>query len=217
MEVVKESYSEATHVVFSERIDGLSKIEDRGVNLAIWQRSPLEIAEPLEELMASGFKQAQFVYTRDQPIEVIGAFLDETIDLRSESAVILWNDIVVLADKMLEICGDQQIGISLDLISHDNCTSFHTDRQNLRLLCTYVGDGTYWLENQNVRRDQLNRNDNESVVVDWQEVRQMRSHWVGLFKGETYRGGKDQAIVHRSPEVLGRKDADRLLLRIDTF
>ena len=85
------------------------------------------------------------------------------------------------------------------------------------MLCTYWGEASYWLENDNVNREGLGKNNNDLVVKDWDKVHQMQTNWAGIFKGENFPGNKGLGIVHRSPEILGKESADRLLLRIDTI
>ena len=215
MELVKNE--PMTNFYASSSIDALTKVNSDGINLSIWQRDTNQVQSAAQALLETSFTRTQFIYDRADSIELIGAFLDETTGLESPDAPYLWADIMLLTEQMLKLCDDQEIGIGLERVTHDNCTSFHTDFLSLRLLCTYWGDATHWLADDNVNRDGLGKNNNDLVVKDWSQVNKMEPHWVGIFKGENFAGNKGCGIVHRSPEIVGKDNADRLLLRIDTI
>ncbi|MCJ8277830.1 MAG: DUF1826 domain-containing protein [Bdellovibrionales bacterium] len=216
MEAITAEQSQIHYKVGSQSSD-LDCVIEPSKNLSIWKRELPKVIPAVNELMASTFQGVQFVYDRSEPIEVIGSFLDEQMQLETDDALYLFADIMLLTEKMLELCDDQEIGISLERVTNDNCTSFHTDFLGLRLLCTYKGDATYWLENDNVNRDGLGKNNNDLVVKDKNKIQQMQTYWAGIFKGENFEGNTGKGIVHRSPEVLNKKDSTRLLLRIDTI
>lgn len=197
--------------------DALNRVLAPEVNLAIWQRESGPCQQAAKGLLKTSFKSEQFVYNRKDPVDLIGAHLDEATELKSKKAPFLWNDIMDLAAKMLELCDDQEIGLCLDRVTNDNCTAFHTDFLNLRLLCTYWGDATYWIENPYVNREGLGQNNNDLVVKDWEQVHQMKTNWAGIFKGDNFPKSKGQGIVHRSPEISTQANGERLLLRIDTI
>jgi hypothetical protein len=198
-------------------IDCLDSIHRPEINLAIWKRNSLTFKVVANEILATSFSRAQFIYDRADPIDLIGAYLDEMVDVKSESALLLWTDIMNLADRVLRLCSDQEIGIGLERIRHDNCTSYHVDKLGLRLLCTYSGEATHWVGNNNVNRNYLGQNDNDNVIRNWNQIQVMAQGWVGVFKGEKYIGNEGLGIVHRSPEISKKDNAERLLLRIDTI
>ena len=96
------------------------------------------------------------------------------------------------------------------------CRKFHTDINDIRLLCTLSGEGTLWLPEFNVNREALDtQKDNEDIVIDPSYIMQAPENSAVLLKGALYPKSGTRAIVHRSPtiEESGEK---RLLLRIDT-
>lgn len=73
---------------------------------------------------------------------------------------------------------------------------------SVRLICTYRGSGTQWIERSVERANAPPLETQQSFAPGA----------VGLFKGRILAG--DQAIVHRSPQIAGTGE-ERLLLVID--
>lgn len=103
-------------------------------------------------------------------------------------------DVAALGELYADLVGCPRIGVRLEVLDRAMCPLFHSDRVALRLLCTYRGPGTRWL-------DALGRID-EAAPFD-----------VALLKGDDWpaRGG---GVRHRSPEVAPH-EAPRVLLAID--
>jgi hypothetical protein len=104
----------------------------------------------------------------------------------------------------------------LTTVNTNMCRRFHTDINDLRMLCTYSGPGTLWLTEDNINRKVLDTcGDNECIVLDESKVQQAPTGAVVILKGSIYPQEGAKAIIHRSPtiEESGQK---RLLLRIDT-
>ena len=102
----------------------------------------------------------------------------------------------------------------------DACALFHPDTLSLRMICTYAGPGTQWLENDNVRRHELGsqgRSDEaatNAAVIDPARIRTISTGHVVLFKGRLWPGEEENALIHRSPQVHSRGNY-RILLRVD--
>jgi hypothetical protein len=84
--------------------------------------------------------------------------------------------------------------LRLERVTGDACKRWHADYVSVRLICTYRGAATRWIEQPGDRQ------------------RALATGTVGLFKGRVLAG--DDAIVHRSPPILGTGE-DRLLLVLD--
>ena len=86
-------------------------------------------------------------------------------------------------------------------LSETMCPRFHTDRGAMRLLCTYRGPGTEWVEESGVNRKALRTfgTDNAAIVTSAQAVKRVPNYAAALLCGcdENGNGG----VVHRSPEV----------------
>ncbi len=91
------------------------------------------------------------------------------------------------------------------------CRKFHTDINDLRLLCTYAGPGTLW-----VAEDENNRDYDEEHIGEVR-IHQADTGDILILKGALYPKGKP--VVHGSPtieETDGKRLCERLLLRLDT-
>ncbi|GAB58183.1 DUF1826 domain-containing protein [Rheinheimera nanhaiensis] len=86
----------------------------------------------------------------------------------------------------------QQLGLRLETLHKPMCPKFHTDHLVCRLVCTYLGPATEWL-------------DSTGITV------RAAPFAVTLLKGSGWEGNEQQAIVHRSPA----SDLPRVLLTLD--
>ena len=81
------------------------------------------------------------------------------------------------------------------------CRKFHSDYNQLRLICTYVGSGTLWLPD-----------DTEKDIILGQDIQQIKTGHIAILKGKLYPNAKP--VFHRSPEIETFNEK-RILLRID--
>ena len=114
-----------------------------------------------------------------------------------------------------ELSGAKSFRLLLSTVNTNMCSRFHTDMNDLRLLCTYSGPGTVWLSENNINRDALETyGDNETIVKDKSQINYAKTGAVVLLKGAVYPLKGTKAIVHRSPTI-EETGMSRLLLRID--
>ncbi len=106
-------------------------------------------------------------------------------------------DLARLAGHFVAVTGRPALRIRLEHVVDDACRKFHVDAVGLRLLCTYAGPGTEWIDPAG-------------------PVHRMTPLQVGLFKGAAYPDNAP-CIRHRSPPVAHRPAAQRsrLLLCLD--
>ena len=102
----------------------------------------------------------------------------------------------------------------LTTVSTNMCRRFHTDVNDLRLLCTYMGPGTLWLLDEAINHKAFQAGgDNQEIVTDEALIQQVGTGDVVILKGALYPDANP--ILHRSPAIEENRD-QRLLLRIDT-
>jgi hypothetical protein len=100
------------------------------------------------------------------------------------------------------------------------CPRFHVDSVTCRLVCTYGGIGTEWLEDAYVDRSKLGRasaglkDEQSGLILDPDAISAMPAYAVGLLKGRTWEGNEQHGAVHRSPQVHPALPR-RLLLTLD--
>lgn len=122
-------------------------------------------------------------------------------------------DIVELSNIFFNLTSSKKIEIQIDLISTNMCRLFHEDNMRQRLLCTYLGEGTEWLEESNLKREGLRKGCNKKIVRNFHKIKQAKTFEVILLKGSRY-GKNTLSHIHRSPEIEKDK-TKRVLLKID--
>lgn len=109
-----------------------------------------------------------------------------------------------LVARFREISGSPAVRLRLERVADQGCAAFHADSLALRLLCTYHGPGTQWLEHDNLRRAELGLRGrstaeaNPAIVIDDTRIRTVPAWHVMIFKGRSWPGEEDNALVHRS-------------------
>lgn len=84
-------------------------------------------------------------------------------------------DIENLLHRFKEISDVKKFRLLLSKINTDMCRKFHTDINNLQMLCTYNGPGTLWLTEDNINRKALEMYaDNELIVIDKNNIQQVK-------------------------------------------
>lgn len=187
----------------------LEKIHQNEVNIAIFKRSITKLKNELDELI-----KKDFTLRISGDIPTILKAIDTSTDL-AESQLVR-KDIGDLLSLFNSVIKSDSYKLYLATVSNNMCSRFHTDINDLRMLCTYKGPGTLWLEEDNVNWDAEDCcDDGECMVIDKSQIQRAETGAVVILKGAIYPGEGTKAVLHRSPtiEESGEK---RLLLRIDT-
>lgn len=123
------------------------------------------------------------------------------------------NDIRSIVEDFILATHATEVLLSFSVVETDMCRFFHADKNKLRLLCTYVGQGTLWLPNSNVGRHHLGDGFNGDIILDPLQVHQAHQLDVLILKGDNWPDNSLGGAVHRSPPLgVGEK---RLLLKVD--
>lgn len=146
--------------------------------------------------------------------------LQQIIGSRAPTASIrsLAGDIARLSGLFSELANTIHPRVRVERVEDDGCAIFHADSLKIRLLCTYAGAGTEWLENSNVRRDELGSrgrsigDTNAAIVIDPDEIRHISAWHAAVFTGRGREG--TPALIHRSAPV-STSSGYRLRLCID--
>ena len=125
---------------------------------------------------------------------------------------ILIDDILRLATLFEATTKSDNIKLQLEIVTTDMCRLFHADYYRQRLLCTYLGPGTEWLDHSNVHRHALGKGSN-NIARDETAINRANTFDVLILKGKKYGEG-ELAVVHRSPPIM-RHNKTRVLLKID--
>jgi len=185
----------------------LQKIRQKHINISIYDRDITHLSHEVKSLLA-----------RNAEIRISGDIdkIVQTIENDLKQFAQLKNDLLTQLNLFKDITKANSFRVLLATVNTNMCRKFHTDINDLRMLCTYSGPGTLWLEDDNVNRKALDTcGDNECIVLDETKIHQTKTGSVVILKGAIYPIEGTKAIVHRSPtiEEIGER---RLLLRIDT-
>lgn len=123
------------------------------------------------------------------------------------------DDMMELCKFFQEITTTKMLNVKLQVVKDNMCRLFHEDNNHQRLLCTYLGSGTEWIEDSFVNRKRLGKGDNRRVIQDWDKVQHAENFEVIVLRGKLFAGIKKGA-VHRSPPLKSPKDY-RVLLKMD--
>lgn len=200
--------------VIGDDVSCLPEIYQDDVNMAIWNRSldPLLHASVAHLVETDpGFQIGLMTTPRSVYKSLVKALPDSDTDVLAE-------DVACLVDMFSYLFEVERVGLRLTVLRGAMCPRFHVDKVPCRLISTYVGPGTQWLEHQTVDRSKLGpsacpESDHQrGTYTSEQDIRVVQSGAVGLLKGEAWDGNEGAGLVHRSPSVEG---ASRLLLTLD--
>lgn len=119
----------------------------------------------------------------------------------------LRHDIEACLEAFQHATDCRKIAFSLAPVAQDMCRRFHTDVVDYRLLCSYMGVGTYFV-----------RPEDAWYPVDevpHEVIQVMQVGEVILFRGAKSATDSLPALLHKSPPVEASQTR-RLLLRLDT-
>lgn len=122
-------------------------------------------------------------------------------------------DIIRLCSIFYSLTTSKKMRIQIEIVKTDMCRLFHQDNYRQRLLCTYIGPGTEWLNHSNVNQEALGKGCNTKIVKDFQKINKAKAFEVILLKGAKYKE-RELGVIHRSPPIEKEKKV-RVLLKID--
>ena len=210
---------EPIQIIESDAADLLRAIRTEGVNLAIWRRERVPVAEfAVRALLAVPYAVA--IDEKAPDVDRLFGCLQQIIGSRAPTVSLraLAADMDRLSRLFSEIAKTIHPRVRLERVEDDGCAIFHADSLKIRMLCTYAGAGTEWLENSNVRRDELGSRGrsigktNAAIVIDPAKIRHIPAWHVAVFTGRGREG--TPALIHRSAPVATSSDY-RLRLCID--
>lgn len=192
----------------------LADIYQPTVNLVRWQRRlKSAITADCAALLSRTALSLRSVLKPGETIE----WLPGALNLPPHSALL--DDVSMLVTLFADLFGLEQVGLRFELIDKTMCPRFHTDRLTCRLVTTYSGAATQWLEESNVDRSKLGpgaaglADELSGIVRDARQIHHAAAGEVLLLKGDGWPDTAVPGIVHRSPPSDGVQK--RLLLTLD--
>jgi hypothetical protein len=127
----------------------LAETFDAGVQVCSWQR----VIDPAIGTYLAQLHQAGEFQALETLSPAVRPRLDSLADGPGRSSLI--DDIALLQEILCELLGCAAVGLRLARFGRAMCPGWHVDRVGIRLLCTYQGPGTQWLDDQGVDRGDL--------------------------------------------------------------
>jgi hypothetical protein len=188
----------------SKSLVGLERIFDDDISICIWRReSDPAIADFLQGCAFSQSVEIVQKLERSSPAlaEVLGPF--PATEMRERFAA----DILALIDLFATLADAGQVGLRLSVTREAMCPRFHVDRVGLRMVTTWIGPGTEWLEHQSIDRRFLGLRSSDvadeasGLLRAGAQIHRMQPFDVALLKGERFADNEGRGAVHRSPKV----------------
>ncbi len=184
----------------------LTRIYNPEVNLAIWDRTLDDNIVHYSKILCREFKSYQMRFSGD--ITAIEKHLTAGLPAILGKRDFI-NDVILLVDMFSELLGLNEIGVRLAVLTKAMCPKFHVDRVPARLITTYHGNGTEWVDNFQVNRDERGTIEVPKSVL----INQLYEGQVGLMKGESWEGNERNGLVHRS--AIANVNSPRFVLTLD--
>ncbi|MCO7518641.1 MULTISPECIES: DUF1826 domain-containing protein [unclassified Pseudomonas] len=195
--------------VFADSPRVLTEILADDVNLATWQRRlPAQVEDFAGLVLSQGQMLAdeRVVEVDEHQVPVLPGLLREASDMHGYAGFVA--DVVWLVEAFTCLLGARRIGLRVRVLEGAMCPRFHVDHVPLRLLSTYAGAGSEWLEEGRLDRARLQF---EPAPVD--NIQRLAAGEVALLKGERWLGNEGGGLIHRSPPTPAGER--RLLLSLD--
>lgn len=190
-----------------------TQILDDGTNLAVWQRQlPAHISDFAVMVLAMDQSLAEsrvLELPEEDTQPALQGLAAGFSDLQGYEGFIA--DVSWLVSAFACLLGAQRVGLRLRTLDKAMCPRFHVDHVPVRLLSTYAGVGSQWLEEGAMDRRRLA--EPEAEPRDPRVIQQFRCGDVGLLKGEKWHGNEGLGLIHRSPELAPGER--RLILTLD--
>lgn len=197
----------------------LDRILRPEANVCVWRRTlPSRLAAALERLARTVVHD---VAKRVSPNVASTSALFAGLPIE-ESLLDAWTaDVALLVGGFGKIVGTKGVRASLASVATNKCRKFHTDYKTVRLVCTYAGPGTEWVDDRDADRTAMGHEEacidaaNARIVRSGSRIRRAGAGDVVLLKGELFEGNRGRGAVHRSPPIEASGER-RLVLTLDT-
>ena len=188
-----------SQAVIAGNAEVFTAIRDDEVALAIWERPVPDILSiPLNAISNMRFQCG----VGELPDMLQQAMNTAGFGKRIGSHVLL-TDILMLANHFARAMCTETVEIRLERIVNNACKKFHADYVTARLITTYVGQGTQWLDGPDAA---------DCDCGDLHNIRQLDTGDIGIFKGRLWP--ESAPAIHRSPPIEGSGE-ERLVLVIN--
>lgn len=186
----------ASGVRTCESRDGLAAIKEPATQLVIWQRVlPSGLRDWIEQLEVSTLPDVRILVEPGDLRPALEPHLDRSGLAACVMRDLLVEDIGELVSTFADITRSDSVDVRLERVDHDACWKFHRDAVKARLVTTYRGPTTEWVQ---MAHAELALHEQRQFSGP---LERLGEHDVALFKGSS--AGPNDGIVHRSPPIAG--------------
>lgn len=187
----------------------LQDIRLKSKNIAIYQRDIEPLRKDLNRLSKHAL-ECRASGTATETLSILKDFFNKDFP----ECMALFKDISEILKLFVRTTEASSLRLMLTTVSTNMCSRFHTDINDLRLLCTYIGPGTLWLPDEAINHKASRaRGSNQELAIDEQQIQQANTGDIVILKGALFP--EANPILHQSPTI-EKTGGKRLLLRIDT-
>ncbi|MEP6712310.1 MAG: DUF1826 domain-containing protein [Ferruginibacter sp.] len=193
----------------------LTHINKPEYNIAVWRRTQQADNGLYCALLASQPERIAIYCHYTSVADSLQLSIQRSLsEYNISDAVNFFKDVQLLADTFYQISGSKQLKLYFSVVHNDMCRRFNTDINDLRLLCTYWGAGTLWLNDHTISEQMLDAAMEQPEILT-NHICRAGTGDVVILKGALHTTARGNAVLHRSPaiEEHGNK---RILLRLDT-
>lgn len=167
----------------------LVEIFEPGVQVCSWRRA----TDPAIGSYLSQLPQS----AEQQVIETLSAVGEPKLDGLPDrpGRASLTADLSLLRDVVCELLGCPAVGLRLARLGRAMCPGWHVDRVGIRLVCTYLGPGTQWPDDQDADRTDL-----QSKSIRDGAFTEAKPGEIVLLKGALWQDNDRFGAIHRSPD-----------------
>lgn len=184
--------------------EGLAAINRPDMELVIWRRElPLCMQTWLERMDPSCLPDLRVLVRPGDLRLALQPHLDDCGMPPGDMRDLLIGDVDDLVSEFSKVTRTDLVDVRLERVSYDACWKFHRDCVEARLLTTYRGPATEWVQPIHAERALREHKRFKGPIEH------LRIHDVAIFKGSC--AGPGSGIVHRSPPIAGT-GRTRLLL-----
>ncbi len=202
----------------SDDVADLAQIYQPGINLCLIERQADNELSSFVEHVLRRSNSIGFVESIDFASFDFFRLLPQTGHLPGYRE--FCKDVAALTALYCDLFELKRVGLRLKTLDHAMCPKFHVDSVTCRLVCTYGGVGTEWLEDAYADRRKLGSGSGglsdelSGLILDNNAIHKMPPYAIGLLKGRLWEGNEQQGAIHRSP-TLTPNSPRRLLLTLD--
>jgi hypothetical protein len=187
------------------------------IQIAIWERSVDSIIDRyIQEGLANNLFRNGFRTVIHPDENLPSEFLP-----RLPGCEEMADDVRFIGGLYSDLLGCDEIALRLEVMDGSMCPRFHVDRTGIRLICTYHGRGTEWINDEWVDREKLGpgsrglADDAPDLFDERTKIEAATPFDIILLKGSLWQGNVRRGAIHRSPPAIAGKS--RVVLIMDAI